>query len=267
MKSLTAKGKYTNACIKEKISTLATIRKQDDALYQVRNFIAVYNTNLEEALNPGQFLFVDESMNQWLGKDAPFIKKIPRKPHPVGQEFKIVADAETSIILRLDLSGENKEREYDDIYGANGKTIATVSRLAKPWFGSGRTIIADSWFGSPRMIQSMKEHGFYSIMAVKKRRFWPKEVPGDDIMTSREDELGACYTLEHYDEQGRPDGMYLCALRDLKPKLLITNCARTTTSTIPIKRYFDGEKRLFHRPLVYDEYEKAKGMSIMWALS
>jgi len=120
-----------------------------DSLYQIRGYLDAFNANLADALSPGRYLCVDESMNQWLGHGMPNLKKIPRKPHPVGQEFKTVADAKTCCIIRLDLTGDSVVKEFDDQYSM--KTIATVCRLMSPWFSSGRTIIADSWFGSPTM--------------------------------------------------------------------------------------------------------------------
>jgi hypothetical protein len=49
--------------------------------------------------------------------------------------------------------------------------LATVKRLVKPWFNSGRTIIADSWFGSPEMVSMLNELGLYSIMQITKRKY------------------------------------------------------------------------------------------------
>ncbi|KAL1928506.1 hypothetical protein VTP01DRAFT_2862 [Rhizomucor pusillus] len=54
---------------------------QEDPLYQIRGFLWAYNANLQDALTPGRYLSVDESMNQWLGKGKPNIKNFPRKPH------------------------------------------------------------------------------------------------------------------------------------------------------------------------------------------
>ncbi|CAG8719846.1 27352_t:CDS:2 [Gigaspora margarita] len=59
-----------------------------DPLFSVRSFINAFNTNLDKAVIPGSMLCVDESMNSWLGtkNKIPGHCKIPRKPHPVGQE-------------------------------------------------------------------------------------------------------------------------------------------------------------------------------------
>jgi hypothetical protein len=49
--------------------------------------------------------------------------------------------------------------------------LATLKRLLKPWFPSGRTEIADSLFGSPDAIMMLQKLGLYSIMQVTKRRY------------------------------------------------------------------------------------------------
>lgn len=43
-------------------------------------------------MEPGRYMCVGESMNQWRGQGMPNLKKIPRKPHPIGQEYKTIAD-------------------------------------------------------------------------------------------------------------------------------------------------------------------------------
>ena len=47
----------------------------------------------------------------------------------------------------MDTVSDTKPKEYNDNPGMR-KLTATIKRLVKPWFGSGRTVIADSWFGS-----------------------------------------------------------------------------------------------------------------------
>ncbi|CAG8710339.1 37727_t:CDS:2, partial [Gigaspora margarita] len=76
----------------------------NDPLYSVRSFVDAYNKNLIEAVKPEKTLCIDESMNLWLGSKnkIPGRHKIPRKPHPVGQEWKTVADSSTNIIIQLE---------------------------------------------------------------------------------------------------------------------------------------------------------------------
>ncbi|KAL1935212.1 hypothetical protein VTP01DRAFT_4352 [Rhizomucor pusillus] len=100
-----------------------------DKLYQIRAFLDVYNENLKDALSPGKHLCVDESMNQWLGHGMPNLKKIPRKPYSIAQEFKTIAGTETCCIYRLDITGDEMCKKSED---TQPKNIACVLRLTEP---------------------------------------------------------------------------------------------------------------------------------------
>ncbi|KAK4518209.1 uncharacterized protein ATC70_001561 [Mucor velutinosus] len=106
-------------------------------------------------ISPGKYLVIDESMNQWLGIGMPNIKKVPGKPHPIGQEFKTLADCHTSCILRMDTVSDPVSKEFDDEPGMKKLTATVNKRSVQPWSGSGRTVIADSWFGSSDMVKML----------------------------------------------------------------------------------------------------------------
>lgn len=225
---------------------------QIDPLFQIRDYLKAYNDNLVKAISPGKHICIDESMNQWLGRGCPNIKKIPRKPHSIGQEFKTIADTRTCCIIRLDLCGDNFminafENEYP-----NKKTISTVLRLTEPWHNSGRTIIADSWFGSPAMVRALLQKGLYSIMQVKKRRFWAVGMP-QNMTTSLPEEFGSTYF-----KKSTSDSLFLASFRDLKPQLVIASCGTIDLGNVQQK--WDGQQlRIIQRPKVMEEYGKFKG--------
>ncbi|KAI8890850.1 hypothetical protein K501DRAFT_143431, partial [Backusella circina FSU 941] len=56
---------------------------------------SAFNNHIAQHIIPRKYLVADESMNQWLGTGMPNLKKVPRKSHPIGQEFKILADHHT----------------------------------------------------------------------------------------------------------------------------------------------------------------------------
>ncbi|PHZ10704.1 uncharacterized protein RHIMIDRAFT_239526 [Rhizopus microsporus ATCC 52813] len=141
-----------------------------DPLYQIRSTIQAFNDHMPKCIIPGKYLVIDDSMNQWLGASTPNLKKVPRKPHPIGQEFKTLADNHCYCILRVDTVSDPCPKEFDKDPGIK-KLRATVKRLVKPWFDSGRTVITDPWFSSPDMISMLMNHGHYSIMQVTKRRY------------------------------------------------------------------------------------------------
>ncbi|KAL9542487.1 hypothetical protein PS6_009776 [Mucor atramentarius] len=159
---------------------IPTIEKQqnDPLFYQIRATITAFNEHMASCIVPGKYLAVDESMNQWLGIGMPNLKKVPRKSHPIGQEFKTLADHRPYCILQMDTVSDPVAKEYHNEPDIK-KLTATIKRLlVKPWFGSGRTVIANSWFGSPDMTAIMLSNlGLYSIMQVAKRRYRPRGMP------------------------------------------------------------------------------------------
>ncbi|KAL1928019.1 hypothetical protein VTP01DRAFT_3424 [Rhizomucor pusillus] len=127
---------------------MTVIRLDNHAAYWQRGAMAgILAINFSKYMSMERFDTITK-MHIFCRPDATRLK-VPRKPHPVGQEYKTVADGTTCCILRVDVSGNTLPQEFDDQYSM--KTISTVCRFTKPWFPSGRTIIADSWFGSPTM--------------------------------------------------------------------------------------------------------------------
>lgn len=210
-------------------------------------------------MTPGAYLCVDETMNQWLGKDMPNLKKVPRKPHSIGQEFKTIADVKTCCILRLDLTGDARPKKFDDVYSL--KTVASVCRLTELWFHSGRTAIGDSWFGSPFMVRTLRERGLFSIMHVKKKRYWPKSMPDQDLLSILGEEFGSTACLKSL-----TDGIFVAAVRDRQPKVVIASCG-TTLPGSTIQRNINGTVMTMQRPAVFDIFEEGKGMHILYLLA
>ena len=57
-----------------------------------------------------------------------------------------------------------------------GATVANTLRLCKPFFGSARTVVADSWFGCTTSALALRDQGLFSILCVKTgHKFYPKE--------------------------------------------------------------------------------------------
>lgn len=127
-----------------------------DPLYHIRTTIDAFYNQSASCLTSCKYVVIDESMNQWLGVGIPNVKKVPRRPHPIGQEFQTLADYRTNCIIRLDNVSYSCPKEYDSDPGMCNLLVAV-----KPWFSSGRTVITDSWFGSPDMIRMLSELGFY----------------------------------------------------------------------------------------------------------
>ncbi|CEP12858.1 hypothetical protein [Parasitella parasitica] len=169
---------------------------------------------------PGKYLCIDKSMNQWLGSGMPNVKKVPKKPHPIGQQFKTLADNHTYCILQLDTISDKFPSEFDN----ENRNLA-------------EQIIADSLFGSPEMTTKLLEQGgLYSVMQVTKRAYWPRGMPAGecDVMRCLGPERGSFVSsFTQRDEYA-------------------SSCSTTTLCTR------QGDRGAPPRPQVFDEYEVNK---------
>eukprot|EP00731_Ephydatia_muelleri_P017495 Em0010g593a len=172
--------------------------KGNDKWAPVRRLIDGFNERRVQKIYPGWQLCIDESVSSWRGKDGnfcsdgmPHVTRIDRKPKEVGCEIKNCADADTKVMLQLEIQ-EGAEimctREYVADYKLAG--TAQVLRLTKPWHGSGRAISADLAFASVTSALACRKHGLHFTGLVKTAtKFYPKgymdEVEfaelGDDI--------------------------------------------------------------------------------------
>ncbi|KAG0009972.1 hypothetical protein BGZ81_003051, partial [Podila clonocystis] len=207
---------------------------------------------------------IDESMNQWRGKKyddgMPGVRNLPAKPHPVGQEYKTLADSVTQIILQLDLARDKNAapQEFDD----EGKVIGGMLRLVKPWIGVARTVYADSYFGSPASAVALMERGLFSIMHVKKRRYFPKGIPVD-IIASLPDNLGS-YIARTASVPRKPHiKLLLVSQMDRKPQCVLSTGGTTIQgSEVSRSEYLPGGTKVVKKfkPIqVLEEYASAKG--------
>ncbi|CAG8829392.1 38375_t:CDS:2, partial [Gigaspora margarita] len=233
---------------------LTDISINDKPFYFIHQFHNAFNDNLSHAITPGSYLCIDESMCQWMGKidKGPFQRKIPRKPHPIGCEFKAVADAQANLFLRLDPAEPPefaKKKKFSDNYMP---TVATTLRLIELWFHSDRTVIGDLWFGSVNMCVILHKYGLYSILQLKKRRYWPKNIP-PNITDILEDEYGSINSRKRkFDDVD----LILCSLHDRKDIVLLSNCS-TTSLKSEIKRYIKGHGNVkFMKPALFDEFNE-----------
>jgi len=143
--------------------------------FPVYDFVEAMNERIIEVYYPSSTFCVDESSSKWRGmgdwydRGMPHITKCPRKPETLSCEFKDNADATTGIIVRLEIC-EGKERmkqkEWAGVEGISAGA-AMCMRLCKPWFGTGRMLVADSYFASVNTLVNLKKHGIYFTGLVK----------------------------------------------------------------------------------------------------
>ena len=84
-----------------------------DRFHEVREMIDAFNTNYsgDDGYSPSWLNCLDESMNSFLNKFCPGFMSVPRKPHPLGNEYHSICDGDGGkpIMWRIKLQ-EGKDR-------------------------------------------------------------------------------------------------------------------------------------------------------------
>ena len=203
----------------ERAFSLTTYGKADDVFNPIRRFADEWNQNMANAIDPGEFITVDESMGGWLGKGMPGLMKVPRKPTDVGRESHTTACAETGVIIHAEIYEGKKLMENKEYIKPHGKNPAKAMRCTKPWHGSGRTVILDSGFMSVECATGLYDLGLFSIGNVKTAS---KGFPKDWLLSQvkqRGDEATA--TAEVKSRRGTTVHLLATADRDKQPMTLL----------------------------------------------
>ena len=225
----------------------------EDMDQQVLDFLDAVNDHLKKAMRAGEVLCLDESMIKSFHRGLMGKMKIIRKPRPIGNELKTVSDAETHIVLHMELH-EAKEDMADKEYVKElGATAACSLRITEYWRGTGRIVVGDSWFGSVKTCTELwKTNGLYSIMIVKTaHKLFPREM----LRSQKLDRGQWTSTLANI------DGLEVTATRfiDLQEKLFISSTS-TDLDGPPRKTKYSGD---ISRPqIAYDYLSKAASIDI-----
>ena len=70
------------------------------------------------------------------------------------------------------------DKEFDEM----GKTTGILLQLTKPFWHSGKVFVLDSGFCVLKSLIELQKKGLYAAALIKKRRYWPKYIPGDKII-------------------------------------------------------------------------------------
>ena len=170
-----------------------------DKFHGVRKMLTAFNDHMKSIFLAGWVSCLDESMSIWTTKwTCPGWMFVPRKPHPKGNEYHSICCSLSGIMYGIELV-EGKDRPSQrgrDEYYEKGKTASLLLRLCKPLFATGKVVILDSGFCVLDAILALKQYGVYASAIIKKRRFWPKNVPADAIYNYFEaKDVGACHRL------------------------------------------------------------------------
>ncbi|GMF35412.1 unnamed protein product [Phytophthora fragariaefolia] len=185
-------------------------------------------------------------MSTWKGKEKKYAEeglphktKIIRKTEGVGTELKAIADDDSGVLLGLELV-EGTERQKQKPYAAElGEGTAIVLRLAEPYKGTGRTIVADSAFAYVKTLVKLESlFGLYFLGMVKTET---KEYPIEHMKKwfSRSPSRGSWEMLRSSTDTGA--AMYAMFWEDQKPKTIISNRGTTLpgTDSVRIRHHVD----------------------------
>ena len=90
------------------------------------------------------------------------------------------------------------KKEYDELRS----TVGTLLHLTKPIHGTGKVFVLDSGFYVLQGLAELKK-GVFAHTLIKKRRYWLKHIPGEDIIAHFTDKpIGAADAIK-----GKLDGM------------------------------------------------------------
>lgn len=109
----------------EKIMLYLRLSNADDEDQQVLDFLTNINQNFQNCVIPGSYLTPDKSMLKSFHQNLKGKIKIIRKPHPVGNEIKNMADGASQIVLNLEFyEGKDvmSQKDYVKPYGATTAT-------------------------------------------------------------------------------------------------------------------------------------------------
>ena len=211
-------GKVLSGNRFEDIMRYLQLSNNSDPDQQITEFLHAVNTRFRNAIHPGSYLTLNESVIKLYHRNLKEKIKIIWKPRLIGNEIKNMSDAMSQIVINLELyegkdimSGKDHVQEY-------GVTTATTLHLTQSYHGSGRCIIADSWFGSVKSASELMRQGLYSIMLVKTtHKDFPHQPLGEEPLQHGE---WKAYTTNK-------DGVKLqaCRFHDPKVKDFISTCS------------------------------------------
>lgn len=176
-----------------------------DKFWEIREMVQAWNENMKAAFTSAWINCLDESMSIWTNKwTYPGYVFCPRKPHPFGNEYHTIACGICGILFAIEMvEGNDRPRELPAA-PANKKTIHLLLSLCKNLYGTGKIVILDSGFCVLEGLIELRKKGVFGGALIKKRRYWPKHVPGDMIDAHfTEKEVGSTDSLK-----GKLDGVH-----------------------------------------------------------
>ena len=179
-------------------------------------------------------------MVAWLSAFAPGWMVVMRKPHKYGNEYHTICCCLCRIMFHMEIvegkdkptEGPHSTSQYSDL----GKTAGLVRRMTKSIHGSGRVVILDSGFGFLPVVSALKATGLFATAVIKKRRYWPKGVPGAAILGHMQGKTVGTQQVYKGADASPCSGLWLGCMADSKHTSVMCNTWATTNETGRVKR-------------------------------
>ena len=98
--------------------------------------------------------------------------------HGVKRYWKVSQEGHPDYFFDAITPTDENNKPFDDL----GKTVGTLLQLTEPVWGSGRVFVLDSGFCVLQAIVELRKKGLFAAALIKKRRYWPKYIPGESIL-------------------------------------------------------------------------------------
>jgi Transposase IS4 len=155
-----------------------------DRFWEVRQMLDAWNSNMTAEFIASWISCLDESMSKWVSEfTCPGFMCVPRKPWPFGNEYHSICCALSGIMYFIELvEGKDEPRERPKkAYSELGKTVGMLQRLTQPIWHTGKVVVLDSGFCVLQALIELRKRGVFGAALIKKRRYWPKFIRGDEI--------------------------------------------------------------------------------------
>ena len=120
-----------------------------------------------------------------------------------------------------------------------GKTVGLLLRLTRSFWHTGRLVVLDSGFCVLKGISELFRKGVFASSLIKKRRYWPRHVPGDAIQERFESKSLGEVDILH----GKMEGINvsIVVMKDKGYNMLLMSSYGTGELTRPSKMRSNGQ--------------------------
>ena len=134
--------------------------------------LQMWNNNMGTKFLASWINCIGESMSKWINEYmCPRFMFVPRKPSKFSNEYHDAGCPDRDIIWALDL---RERKDHPQHLG--------LLQLTKPVWSTGKVFVLDSGFCVLQAVVELMKKGLFAAALIKKCRYWPKYVPGDEII-------------------------------------------------------------------------------------